>query len=1400
MGSTIYTVKQGDTLSAIAKAHNTTVQAIQQANNDTIKDVNRIYTNQKINIPSTVSEVNKVDSINETFSNNPQADKQGCPTNQKIAIFPVRYAIDESPARRGGAPRHPIPSNWGSTGLPEIKTRNYCMRQLRDGWVYVWDGEKFDEYMLQGTYFTHTNRQEKVIPQLPSIPSFGEMFGTGAVGNYLSEMKAMVGEKGTEKYLEYESSKSLYIAYAQERWTERLYEKMLNNEKGQRTSWMRALDLTRLCQGIQPHTQLIEKVADYVADIYKDSVNPDDTFASTTVYYNESSDTELKVEVKPPLLSAEIVGAVPEKESAFFVALEDHMAVLSDLTLQQTGRNMELAVFDEQHQHKLYTASVVDQLCGANLTEEDYQLAGIGKEDIQKQVDFQKQLEECYGEVDYQIRDRKAQYLNPFHDRKMSQAEEDSLHAVWNHLTTVNLPRSTPTKTSAFKQQYPSITKEWFDKHYKAWDANSKSRRQVKYHEALEYLPNGQGRPPLLERMEESVAELIAYVDYVGNDPNRIFFDTSNKEQCVILTINCSTILEQITAFSEKGREWYQDTIETKQNLLALISYNFSYDFAMAFEKTTEYYLEHGRLEDQDGQFDSAQVASLMLAGGNVVNALPDAIGAVGEIYKTYFGNTGAAAGGTTGGTAGTSIPPVTTTGGINGGGIGGGVLTPPVNRLPVIAPQTVMQNRLATAFTVERYISSPQFLNLTEELQEIYHTMQYCLANSEGAWKAWQQSVFTRTINVNFAKVTNNSVCFVSLQIVHTVTLQHKTELNPITYTDPYYDQAVKYHEQEMKSLNAQKAQLINQRKGMASHLAQHRNTGKSYRIRFYRVNTEIASIDAKLQALIENPPQRVKVTGYMVNNSTSVAAEDIAIKLRYVIMEGFDLTGITQRQWLGLQGPKVYNQLRSAPPPARLSLPNPYANDIPEVSVKGMGLLGAILVGLNFYNSYRTFETMAYKEIFTAEDVMTLTYTHAYFASLLFSFRMGNLWNVVKGVTTTEMVATKAGNVLTTKKLMNMSRAQWLTKAGPNFERAAISFVRYAKSFAIFGFIASVTESINIGMGFGKTTSTGETVARSFKLFSTGLMVALAGFQLAALFGMSSCMTLAFGPWGVAATLVLAAIYFISSFYEAYYHIEGFDKWLYHSEWGNSPLWKTSDPNKLDAKRKEEQRSLQELLLQPTVYSIPQVDDYTGRIGSRQIQIVLPPQLMNKTIGLEVLFTEDKFPLAFWRDDKVLGSGERDMYGYAYQSTLEEGYSRSYTSFNQELNEAVSQLNNTDQAQQAEKPAEKPAVKEGAERAEEQPIVWETDFMYDDAPWIDAIHNAELVIHYPGDILSPRVDGKGYRFKISNLDFPVVSMGQLTYNNVDTTKPTRNELLIDTSNQKKSTTMTLLDPKEEV
>lgn len=46
-----YKIKNGDTLTKIAKAHKTTVQAIKAANPSIIKDINRITTGSIINIP-----------------------------------------------------------------------------------------------------------------------------------------------------------------------------------------------------------------------------------------------------------------------------------------------------------------------------------------------------------------------------------------------------------------------------------------------------------------------------------------------------------------------------------------------------------------------------------------------------------------------------------------------------------------------------------------------------------------------------------------------------------------------------------------------------------------------------------------------------------------------------------------------------------------------------------------------------------------------------------------------------------------------------------------------------------------------------------------------------------------------------------------------------------------------------------------------------------------------------------------------------------------------------------------------------------------------------------------------------------------------------------------------------
>ena len=53
---TTYKIKQGDTLSGIAKRHGVTVSAIQKANSNLIQNVNKISVGWVLNIPSKGSE------------------------------------------------------------------------------------------------------------------------------------------------------------------------------------------------------------------------------------------------------------------------------------------------------------------------------------------------------------------------------------------------------------------------------------------------------------------------------------------------------------------------------------------------------------------------------------------------------------------------------------------------------------------------------------------------------------------------------------------------------------------------------------------------------------------------------------------------------------------------------------------------------------------------------------------------------------------------------------------------------------------------------------------------------------------------------------------------------------------------------------------------------------------------------------------------------------------------------------------------------------------------------------------------------------------------------------------------------------------------------------------------
>ncbi|WP_372242566.1 toxin VasX, partial [Pseudomonas sp. C1C7] len=88
---------------------------------------------------------------NQRFQNVPVGSGQCGLMQREVAVFPVRYAVDESPQKGSSQGPNPLPKKWSAPTLPPLKTRSYTLRQLRDGWLYVWSSadDTFHEYQVE---------------------------------------------------------------------------------------------------------------------------------------------------------------------------------------------------------------------------------------------------------------------------------------------------------------------------------------------------------------------------------------------------------------------------------------------------------------------------------------------------------------------------------------------------------------------------------------------------------------------------------------------------------------------------------------------------------------------------------------------------------------------------------------------------------------------------------------------------------------------------------------------------------------------------------------------------------------------------------------------------------------------------------------------------------------------------------------------------------------------------------------------------------------------------------------------------------------------------------------------------------------------------------------------------
>lgn len=488
---------------------------------------------------------------NQAFENKPANANGQCPLKAgEIAIHPVRYAIDESPARGSAQGPNPLPKGWSSSHLPKLKTRSYTLRQLRDGWLYVWNetDRTLHEYQVKGHQFIR------------------HQWGSAQLG------KDERNNPGDSKpYLLYPKRSRLLAAYAPVQWTWRLCEKMRSNPQEQKR-WMRALNLPQYCSQMQAaHAAPIRELGSAVADILAGGEAP--TFKSCLVAANKEDTSR---PCKKPIDQALILGSVPDQDSALFVALDDPMAIVDDLAMNLQGRWLQLAAADTQHANKINSATLIQGLCGVKL--DPLMPKSVSTDPSRKQV-FIKDV--------HNLLDSEAQLLNhsgsdatlTLKSLKVQQAQQQ-FRTNWG--------------TSPSGKEWRALVEEWQQK--KTW------RKDVRFEETWTYL---QERSDEMERLnahiQRSESDLLAWLKSLSPKAEEVFYDPCHQQQSTQLLETMANLYEQLGA-SDMGKRWLCEQYGKPTTLAGLALFNFSAELSALIDKISVNFTTYGTIDNQGRQ------------------------------------------------------------------------------------------------------------------------------------------------------------------------------------------------------------------------------------------------------------------------------------------------------------------------------------------------------------------------------------------------------------------------------------------------------------------------------------------------------------------------------------------------------------------------------------------------------------------------------------------------------------------------------------------------------------------------------------------------------------------------------------------------------------------------------
>ncbi|WP_157617629.1 toxin VasX [Vibrio mexicanus] len=459
---------------------------------------------------------------------------------ETVHFIPVRYAIDEL-ADDNTQPFH-LPEGWVGTGPAKLKNHNYTLRQLRDGWLYVYDAKAkaLDEYKVEGNQLTN--------------------YKLGASEDVETDIVRGVAQE-EKPYLSYPEGSVLSLCFSPHRWSWTFFE-MVANSPDKHISKMQTVVLTP--GDYQPHLGELDTLSD-VADIEESAVD-DQRFAFSCVKTSEPEPIEGiedEAPLKPVTVHADLISYLPEDETAFVVAINDHMADIEDMALHFAGYASQFRVFEEQFNNQWMLMQTTMQLCMFGATQ-DTDLPHSLKTDAEK-IDFYSDMADYYDasqNVDRATENQSA--VSTGYPAKFSAGAKEA------HQT--NQERLAQTIRDKYR-----ISETRFDR-YDSWIASDRWRKQLNWkHMMADMRELTAEKERLLEPALASKLDFIAAMDALTpNHLERIVDLWGHETQFELFKLH-QTVVD---AFSLAGEEsdalWANRQWEKPTSLWALSGAGFS--------------------------------------------------------------------------------------------------------------------------------------------------------------------------------------------------------------------------------------------------------------------------------------------------------------------------------------------------------------------------------------------------------------------------------------------------------------------------------------------------------------------------------------------------------------------------------------------------------------------------------------------------------------------------------------------------------------------------------------------------------------------------------------------------------------------------------------------------------